>query len=152
MTHPPRGGPPEKISFEVPIYTYQIDFARHVSNIVFVQWMEVGRIKLLEAVGLPVHEIYATGLAPILIETQIAYKQPLYLGDTVRVEVWLSELGNASAWIEFRFYGSSGALAASGRQKGAFVSTETLRPMRLGPEQRQAFERFLDSGASRDQG
>ena len=147
----PGPGPPEKIGFEVPIYTYHIDFARHVSNIAYVQWMEIGRIKLLEAVGMPVHEIYAAGIAPILIETQIAYKQPLYLGDTVRVELWLSELGNASAWMEFRFYGKSGTLAASGRQKGAFVSTETLRPMRLKPEQRQAFERFLDPAGRREQ-
>jgi len=143
MTHPPAKEPPEKLRFEVPIYTYNIDFARHVSNIAYVQWMEIGRIKLLEAIGMPVAEIYRAGVAPILIETQIVYKQPLYLGDTVSVEVWVSELGHASAWMEFRFYGKAGALAAVGRQKGTFVGTETLRPLRLKPDQRRAFERFL---------
>ena len=43
-----------KVVFDQEIYTFHIDFAGHVSNIVYVQWMEIGRLKLLEAVGLPV--------------------------------------------------------------------------------------------------
>ncbi len=65
--------------------------------------MEIGRLKLLEAVGLPVQRADAAGFAPVLVETQIAYKHPLYIDDTARAEVWLSELAKASAWIEFRF-------------------------------------------------
>jgi acyl-CoA thioester hydrolase len=40
-----------------PIYTFQIDYAQHVSNIVYIQWMEIARLKLLEEAGLPVHVI-----------------------------------------------------------------------------------------------
>ena len=134
---------PQKIAFSLPIYTYQIDFNRHVSNIVYIEWMEIGRLKLLEAVGLPVQQAAAAGLAAVLVETQIVYKQPLSLGDTVQAEVWLSEVGKASAWIEFRFYNNAGTLVAAGRQKGVFVSSETARPVRLPPDQRQAFERYL---------
>ena len=31
----------KKVVFDLPIYTYQIDFAGHVSNIVYLQWMEM---------------------------------------------------------------------------------------------------------------
>ena len=94
----------KKLEFELEIYTFQIDFANHVSNIVYIQWMEVGRSKLLEAIGLPIDQLTRQGIAPILASTEIAYKEPLYLGDRVRVETWISELRRASARLAYRFY------------------------------------------------
>jgi len=61
----------------MPICTFQIDFARHVSNIVYVQWMEIGRLLLLKAVGLPVERAAESGAVPIIVETAISYKNPL---------------------------------------------------------------------------
>lgn len=136
-----------KITFEERIHTFHIDFNRHVSNIAYIQWMEIGRLRLLEAAGLPVYEIEKAGFLPVLVETQIAYRQPLYMGDSVRIEMWISELTNASAWMEFRFYNGSGALAASGRQRGVFVRTDTNRPVRLSAAQRAVFETFFAPGA-----
>jgi acyl-CoA thioester hydrolase len=134
-----------KIVLDLPIYTFQIDFNKHVSNIVYVQWMEVARLKLLEELGLPVHEVEKAGFAPVLIETRITYRRPLRLGDEARVELWFSKLGKASAWMEFRFYGPGGELAATGRQKGLFVRTDDLRPLKLSAEQRRLFEPYLES-------
>ena len=132
-----------KLEFALPIYTYEIDFAGHVSNIVYVRWMEIGRLKLLEAVGLPVDRLLAQGLAPVLASTEIVYKQPLHLGDRVRVEVWISELGRASARMAFRFYKDGDVLAASGSQKGLFVHRASMQPARLSPEMRAAFAPFV---------
>ena len=94
----------KKVAFEVPIYTFHIDFAGHVSNIVYVQWMEAGRQRLFEAAGLPIEELALTGIVPALVRTEIEYKLPLRLGDRARVEVWISELRRASACVVFRFY------------------------------------------------
>jgi len=94
----------QKITFELDTYSYQIDFMGHVNNAVYINWMEVGRTKLLEAVGMPTHEIFKQGFAPVLVQTAITYKTPLHLGDRVRIEIWLSELRNASATMQLRFY------------------------------------------------
>ncbi|MBD2103676.1 thioesterase family protein [Leptolyngbya sp. FACHB-261] len=131
------------ISFELPIYTYQIDFIGHVNNIVYIQWMEIARMKLMEAIDLPVHQAHAQGFVPVLVHTEITYKNPLYLGETVRVELWLSELRKASAQMEFRFYNSQNILAAEGRQRGLFVTHATMRPRRLGAEEQALFTPFL---------
>ena len=56
----------KKVEFEVTVYTYQIDFAGHVSNIVYLRWMEMARSKLLEAAGLPVETLLARGIVPVL--------------------------------------------------------------------------------------
>lgn len=132
-----------KIFFDLDIYSYQIDFIGHVNNAVYIQWMEIGRTKLLEAVGMPTHEIFKQGFAPVLVETNITYKLPLYLGDRVRVEIWLSKLQNASAMMQFCFYNSQQVLVAEGVQKGLFVDTKTMRPKRLSSEERALFIPYL---------
>ena len=132
-----------KIQFQESVYTYQIDFNRHVSNIVYIQWMEIGRLKLLEAVGMPAHTIDEKGFAPVLLETQIRYKRPLFLGDTVDIRVWLSEITRLHAWMEFSFHNPDGELTARGRQRGVFIDLKSQRPMRLNQKQLSSFQPFV---------
>ncbi|PSB26330.1 acyl-CoA thioesterase [Stenomitos frigidus] len=135
----------EKISFELEVYSFHIDFIGHVNNIVYVQWMEIGRTKLLEAIGMPTQDIFQQGFAPVLVQTNITYKSPLYLGDRVGVELWLSELRQASAVMQFRFYNQQQTLTAEGWQKGLFVDRDTMRPRRLRSEERALFATYLHS-------
>ncbi len=135
----------EKIIFHQDIYTYHIDFAGHVSNIIYIQWMEIGRLKLLEATGMPVADVMKKGgILPSLAETTIRYRKQLFLGDRVRIEVWLSRLKHVSAVIEFRFYNSKDELTASGSQTGLFIDTSTHKPHRIDKEQRTAFSAYLE--------
>lgn len=134
----------KKITFEQEIHTFHIDFLGHVNNGVYIQWMEIGRTKLLEAAGLVTHEILRQSFAPLLVQTNITYKAPLYLGDRAHVEVWLSELRNTTGIMQFRFYNNNQALVAEGSQRGLFVDTKTMLPRRLQPEERALFLPFLE--------
>jgi acyl-CoA thioester hydrolase len=136
----------KKIELNLPIYTFHIDFAGHVSNIVYIQWMEIGRLNFLEAAKMPVEQLTQRDIVPVLVSTEIEYKVPLILGDHVRLEVWLSELRRASVRLEFRFYNEADILCASGSQKGLLVHRESMRPYRLSNEMRAAFEPYLISG------
>ena len=121
-----------------------------MNNAVYILWMENGRVRLLEEMGLPVTEIAEkAGIVPVLTETRIAYKRPLFLNNEATIEIWISELNNASAIMEFRFYNETGELCASGRQKGLFIDRKTKRPVRLTGSTREAFERFAGEDASR---
>jgi acyl-CoA thioester hydrolase len=135
----------QTICFELEVYSFHIDFIGHMNNIVYIQWMEIGRTKLLEAIGMPTHEILHEGFVPVLVQTNITYKLPLYLGDRVQVKLWISELRNASAIMQFRFYNAQGTLAAEGWQKGLFADRETMRPRRLRSEERELFMPYLHS-------
>ena len=131
------------IIFTLPIYTFQIDFNGHVNNAIYIHWMEIGRTKLLDEIGMAITETDEQGFVPVLAETNIKYKHPLYLKDQVRIDLWLSKLGNASARIEFRFYNSDGVLAASSSQLGLFIDKATLKPHRLSKEHRALFAAYL---------
>lgn len=138
----------QKITFDQEIHTFHIDFLGHVNNGVYIQWMEIGRTKLLEEAGMATAEILKQSFAPLLVETHISYKVPLYLGDHARVEVWLSELRNTIGILQFRFYNGQRTLVAEGHQKGLFIDTKTLKPRRLLPEERALFIPFLEENNS----
>ena len=134
----------QKLTFTEKIYTYHIDFVGHVNNIIYIQWMENGRMKLLEAMEIPVTQLaHGDGVVPVITETTISYKRPFFLDNSVKIELWVSKLNNASAILEFRFYNEKEELCSSARQKGLFIDRKTMRPARLSAEHREAFEKFL---------
>lgn len=125
------------------IYSYNIDSGRHVSNIVYIKWMEIGRLKLLEEIGMPIHELEGIGVAPALMHTDIRYKKPLYLGDKVRVELYMTELRKISGKMKFTFFRGEDEIVAEGEQEAVFFNLESKRPYRLTEEQRSLIAEYL---------
>ncbi|MBW9276021.1 MAG: acyl-CoA thioesterase [Candidatus Thiodiazotropha sp. (ex. Lucinisca nassula)] len=137
----------KKIEYTKTIYTYEIDASQHASNIAYIQWMEVARLRLLEKVGLPIHEIKSKGFVPALVRTNISYKKPLFIGDEVRVVLWLSELRSMSANMSFEFYNQHNQLVATGEQAGLFISLEKQRPHKLSQQDRKRFEPYVSESS-----
>jgi acyl-CoA thioester hydrolase len=130
------------VELDLEIFTFDIDFAGHVSNIAYIRWLEIGRLRLLTDAGLPVTDLLARGLAPVLTRTEIDYRWPLRLGDPVHLALWMEELRAVSATLQFLI--TSGArTVATARQAGLFVNAATGRPHRLPPEVRARFEPWV---------
>lgn len=135
----------QKLTFEEKIYTYHIDFVGHVNNINYITWMENGRVKLFEAAGISLSDLLEKeNTLPIITETHIQYKKALYLNNRVFIESWVSQLNNASAILQFRFYNEKGELCSTGHQKGSFINSSTMRPTRINDKLRSCFEKFLN--------
>ena len=147
------------VEIDLDIYTFDIDFAGHVSNITYIRWLEIGRIQLLADVGFQTHELLESGLAPIVIRTEIDYRLPLKLGDHVHMSLDLVELRSASAMLDFRIT-SNGQVAAAARQTAIFVSRDTGKPFRVSREFRERFSPYLqrhhafdeESGSNKEAG
>ncbi len=134
----------QKLKFKEPIYTYHIDFVGHVNNIIYVQWLENARVKLIQAMGLSISEVAASDdILPIITETNIQYKKPFFLSNEVHVEVWVSEIFNVSANFKFRFRNEKGEICSTAQQKVLFIDRATQRPSRKFVKYREAFEQFL---------
>ncbi len=134
----------QKLKFKEPIYTYHIDFVGHVNNIIYVQWLENARVKLIQAMGLSISEVAAgDDILPIITETNIQYKKPFFLNNEVHVEVWVSEIFNVSANFKFRFRNEKGEICSTAQQKVLFIDRATQRPSRKFVKYREAFEQFL---------
>jgi len=86
----------QKLTFEENIYTYHIDFVGHVNNINYITWMENGRVKLFEAMGISIFDLLQTNnVLPIITETFIQYKRPPFLKNRVFIKCLDSKFYNA---------------------------------------------------------
>ncbi len=136
-----------KVVYREQVHTFHIDINGHVNNAVYVEWLEVGRERLLEASGLPIETMNARGYLPVVVETWIQYRRPLIFPDTARIEVWVFDLTRVSAWIAFRVHSErEGKLVARARQRGVFVDAGSNRPCRLSDEDRAGFGAVLVEG------
>jgi acyl-CoA thioesterase FadM len=79
----------------------------------------------------------------VLLETNIAYKKQLVLGQRPYLEVGIAELGRAGALMTMVIFHEDGQVAAEATQRGMFCTYPELRPYRIPPEIRQRFEQFV---------
>ena len=134
----------KKLIFKEKIYTYQIDFAGHVNNIVYLQWLENVRVKLLDKMGLPIFDLTEKyRIFPVLRKSEIHYRKPFFLNNTVKIEVWIAQLKNASFELEFRLKNENDELCSSASQTCLFVNRETMRPIRFPEKFREAFSKLV---------
>jgi acyl-CoA thioester hydrolase len=126
---------PLQVELDIPIRTYDIDFAGIVSNVVYIRWLEDLRLKLLDEY-LPLDKLIQQGCVPILTGTQIEYKRQIKLFDKLIGRMWIKDLGKIKVSLEAEFI-SNNQLAASAVQKGAFINLKDNRPQPV-PEELQS--------------
>lgn len=110
--------------------TYDIDFAGHVSNIVYIRWLEDLRTAWLDEYY-PLQEQMEQGLAPVLLRTEIDYIKQIKLFDRPVVgTVWVEQTGKVRANLGFAFHVGD-TLMAQARQVGIWFYPATGRPARI---------------------
>ena len=120
--------------------TYDIDFAGHVSNIVYIRWLEDLRMMVLDTY-LPLNTLMERGIAPVVMRTTIDYKRPVKLFDSVTGMMWASEMGNVKGTLSAEFT-VNGSVVASSEQIGVFVRMDSGRAVPFPEEFRRQFDAF----------
>ncbi|MBI2425197.1 MAG: acyl-CoA thioesterase [Candidatus Hydrogenedentes bacterium] len=140
MWEAPQGTRPLLVELAVQVQTYDIDFASHVNNQVYVRWLEDLRMELLRQ-HYPLKRFMDAGVAPILASTQIAYKKAITLFDTpVIARMWCIKLGRATLTVEAEIC-VGGTVCAHAVQRGMLVNLSTGRAGRMPKELIEAFQR-----------
>jgi acyl-CoA thioester hydrolase len=115
------------VALALPVRTYDIDFAGIVSNIVYVRWLEDLRLAML-AEAYPIARALSDGVAPILLETQIAYERPVTIHDAVTGRMWVTEMGRVKWHVAAEFTVGE-RVHARAIQVGIFIRLATRRPI-----------------------
>lgn len=138
MTHHERR--PLLVQRQLEVKTYDIDFAGHVSNIVYVRWLEDLRFALLTEY-FPLEDQLSNGYAPILTRTNIQYKRAIRLFEPVVGRMWVQSVGGVKAILAGQI--SVGEeVCADVVQEGVFAEIETGRPLRIPGPFRKLFEEW----------
>jgi len=117
--------------------TYDIDFAGHVSNIVYIRWLEDLRLLLLDTY-LPLSILMERGIAPVVMRTTIDYRKPVKLFDIVEGAMWASSVENVKGILSAEFI-VNGTVVAAADQTGLFVRLQGGRPVAFPDEFKQKF-------------
>ena len=120
---------PLEVSLNLPVNTYDIDFAGIVSNIVYIRWLEDLRLKMLE-VYQPLEKLMAGGYCPIVNSTQIEYKKALRMFDYPVGKMWMSELGRLRCTLQAEIY-LNREIVTVATQTGFFINLQTMRPIAI---------------------
>ncbi len=130
-----------KLLVELPIRvkTYDIDWVGHVNNIVYLRWLEDLRLQLLD-VYYPLEDLLAEGYSPIVMETNIRYRQGIVLADKQVIgRMWSPLLERATLHLEAEFMVGD-EVRCSATQRGCFVESDTMRLVRLPTRLREAYD------------
>ncbi len=114
---------------QLPVRTYDIDFAGIVSNIVFVRWLEDLRLGLM-AEAYPLIRALAEDVAPILIATRIDYRRPVTIGDALIERMRIAGLGRVR-WRLAAEFAVGETVHAEAEQEGLFMRLSTRRPIAI---------------------
>jgi acyl-CoA thioester hydrolase len=97
-----------------PVAWGDMDYFRHVNNIVFFRYFESARIAYLERIGFE-RELEESGIGPILGATDCRFRRPVTYPDVVLVGARTVELAEDRFRMEYRLVSESQrAVAAEG--------------------------------------
>ncbi|MBI4769706.1 MAG: YbgC/FadM family acyl-CoA thioesterase, partial [Chloroflexi bacterium] len=86
---------------EIPVRYAETDASGIVWHGSYLAWLEVGRVQLLQAHGLPYTDVEAAGHAFPLSELYVRYHAPARFGDVVTVHTSLAELRSRRFALEY---------------------------------------------------
>jgi len=129
MLHAPADTKPVLVRLDLKVQTYDIDFARHVNNQVYVRWLEDLRMELLRA-HYPLEQCINEDIAPVLAATHITYQRAITILDRPWAHMWVTSMSQASFLLEAEFFVDD-RRCAHATQRGAFLNLATGRPIRV---------------------
>jgi acyl-CoA thioester hydrolase len=125
--------------------TYDIDFAGHVSNIVYIRWLEDLRLAFLDDY-FPLEGQLAQGYGPVLVRTEIDYKSAVRLFEPVTGQIWATGAGIVKMYLE-AVIKVGDRVCATARQCGVMANLADGRPIRLPAKLRSMILAGLDPAA-----
>ncbi len=132
------GNRPLLVTLPIRVQTYDIDFASHVNNQVYIRWLEDLRMELLRQYY-PIKRFMDQGVAPILASTHITYKKAIGLYDEPVGHMWCTKLGRATMNLEAAIEVGE-ALCAHASHRVMLVTLSTGRGARMPKELIEAFD------------
>ena len=120
---------------EEEIMFFDTDCGGVVHNIAYLRFIETARTRLAAKLGLDLKGMSETQLFPVVVRTEIDYRQPAALGDLIRIEGEIEVFERARFWCKFRIIRpQDDTLLITCRQSLALVQMPEGRPRRLPKE------------------
>lgn len=118
-----------QVDLPISVRTYDIDSAGHVSNIVYIRWLEDLRLELFEK-HFSLQSFVKENITLVLSSTNIEYKRSIRLFDPVMAQMWVESLTNATIKLRAEFF-VDGKVTTEASHTAVFVDLRTMKPRRV---------------------
>jgi len=117
-----------EISFRVRYgETYQMGVVYHGN---YAQYMEMGRVEWLRAMGISYKKMEEKGIMLPVISLHIDYKKPAVYDDLITVRTILKKTPSVRIEFDFEIYNEAGEILVESTVVLAFMDMERNRPVR----------------------
>lgn len=115
-----------------------IDELDHVSNLVYLRWVQQVAVAHSDAAGWNMDAYRRLGAVWIVRRHELDYRRPALLGDVLTLTTWVSDWKRASCWRETRVRRGDEELVHA-RTRWALVELSSGRPCPIPDELRESF-------------
>jgi acyl-CoA thioester hydrolase len=127
-------------SIRLQVGPQDLDELQHVSNVVYVRWIQDVAVAHSESVGLSLEAYRKQGAVFVVRRHEVDYLRAALAGDEVEVETRVAAMSPVTATRKtFIRRVADGQVLAQAETQWAYVSTTTGRPVRIPPEVVQRF-------------
>ena len=96
----------------------------------YPQYLELGRVEWLRAIGLTYKEIEAEGIMMPVVSLQIQYKKPALYDELITIRTKLKDLPSTKIEFDYEILNEKGELLSTANTILVFVDAKTFRPVR----------------------
>lgn len=122
-------------SIRLRVSPQDLDELQHVSNVVYIRWLQDVAVAHSVSVGLSLEEYRRQGAVFVVRRHEVDYLRPALLGDEVEVETRVAALSPVTATrLNFIRRVADGQVLVQAQTQWAYVSTTNGRPTRIPPE------------------
>ena len=107
--------------------TDQMGVVHHAN---YAQYLEIGRLEWLSALGISYKEMEAEGIMLPVVSMSLSYKKPALYDDILTVSTQLLKPPTVSIEFNYEIHNSSGELLTTANTKLAFINMKSNFPMR----------------------
>lgn len=90
----------------------------------------------------PLDEQLKNGIAPVIVQTKIDYKQPIRISDTPSGKMWIKTMESLRLSVSAEI-NVNGKVAAFGEQVTVFVNLQKNKPIRMPEILKQKYQEFV---------
>ena len=96
----------------------------------YPQYLEIGRVEWLRAIGLTYKEMEAEGIMMPVVSLQIQYKKPALYDELITIRTKLKDLPSTKIEFDNEILNEKGELLSTANTILVFVDAKTFRPVR----------------------
>ena len=119
----------------------ELDPYGHVNHVVYLAYLEQGRVDLMERLGWGLDRMRDDGFGVIVVNVEIRYVSPSHYGDRLTVRTGIESMRSMSSWWTQEIVRDD-TLIATARVRGATVDLEG-RPTRAPAELVEALRTWV---------